>query len=455
MKKITSRTIICFLLALILLAGTVLFTFRFFTQGGDWVSFPSNRHLYTDGVLNRGRVLDTTGKVLAAYDGGWTYNDDSSIRQATLHAVGDPSGAIGTGALTQFASKLTGYNPITGADTLLSDGRDLYLTIDADVCAEAYRALNGHKGTVGVYNYKTGEIICMVSSPTYDPANPPEISEGDEEYDGVYINRLLSSRFAPGSTFKLITAAAAIENISDINQRTFTCTGSTQVGGTTITCVKAHGTVDFEEALNVSCNAAFAQLAIEMGSSVMEDYVDETGLTDSYSINGISTAASTFDFEADGEAGLAWSGVGQGRDLVNPCSLMIFAGAVANGGKTAVPQIIQYTAFTEGVRTSLYISHNTSRLLETSTAEQLKSMMKSDVENNYGRSNFPGLDIGAKSGTAELDTSDSDNAWFVGFLDDEDHPLAFVVLVEGGGSGASVAGRVANTVLQKAVEAGY
>lgn len=455
MKKITKRAVICFFLALILLAGTILFTFRFFTAGGDWASFPSNRHLYTDGVLSRGRVLDSGGNLLAAYDGGWKYNDDRDVRRATLHAVGDPSGAIGTGALTQFASKLTGYNAVTGARTIFSGGRDLYLTIDGEVCAEAYRALGNHKGTVGVYNYKTGEIICMVSSPTYDPANPPEIADGDETYDGVYINRLLSAKFAPGSTFKLITAAAAIEQISDIHRRTFTCTGSTNVKGTEVTCVRAHGTIDFEEALNVSCNGAFAQLAVEMGSSVMEDYVDQTGLTDSYSINGISTAASTFDFEADGSAGLAWSGVGQGKDLVNPCSLMIFAGAVADGGKAAVPQIIQYTAFHEGVRNSLYIKHSTSRLLEEDTASQLKAMMKSDVVNNYGQGNFPGLDIGAKSGTAELDTSESDNAWFVGFLDDDDHPLAFVVLVEGGGSGAAVAGKVANTVLQKAVDAGY
>ena len=122
---------------------------------------------------------------------------------------------IGTGALTQFASKLTGYNVITGANTIFSGGRDLYLTIDADVCAEAYKALNGYKGTVGVYNYKTGEIICMISSPTYDPSDPPDIEDGDEAYDGVYINRLLSAKFTPGSTFKLITAAAAIDNISE------------------------------------------------------------------------------------------------------------------------------------------------------------------------------------------------------------------------------------------------
>ena len=107
MKKITARTIICFLLALLLLAGTLFFTFRFFTKGGQWVSFPSNRHLYTDGVLSRGRILDTEGSVLAAYDGGWQFHDSGSVRKATLHVVGDPAGVIGTGALTQFASKLT------------------------------------------------------------------------------------------------------------------------------------------------------------------------------------------------------------------------------------------------------------------------------------------------------------------------------------------------------------
>lgn len=455
MKKITSRTIICFLLALCLLAGTVLFTFRFFTKGGSWASFPSNRHLYTDGVLNCGRILDTEGSVLASYDGGWQYNSSSDVRKAVLHAVGDPSGTIGTGALTQFASKLTGYNVITGANTIFSGGRDLYLTIDADVCAEAYRSLNGHKGTVGVYNYKTGEIICMISSPTYDPSDPPDIEDGDETYDGVYINRLLSSKFVPGSTFKLITAAAAIENISDIHERTFECTGKTTVGGTTVTCVKAHGTLNFEQALNVSCNGTFAQLAVELGSSVMEEYTEKTGLTDKYSINGISTAASSFDFEAEGDAGLAWSGVGQGKDLVNPCALMIFCGAVANDGKAAVPQIIDHTAFKEGVRNSLYIKRSTSELLSSDTASTLRSMMKSDVLNNYGQSNFPNLSIGAKSGTAEVDTSEASNAWFTGFLDDDDHPLAFVVMVEGGGSGAKTAGRVANTVLQKAVSKGY
>lgn len=453
MKKITSRTIVCLFLALLLLIGTSFFIFRFVKYGGDWVSYPSNRHIYKNGVLKCGRILDRNGTVLAAYDDGWHYNDSKSIREATLHSVGDPSGVIGTGAISAFADKLTGYNLITGTSTMFSNGRDLYLTLDADVCSTAYKALNGHNGTVGVYNYKTGEIICLVSSHSYDPRT--KINPDDKAYDGVYINRLTAASFAPGSTFKLITSMAAIEKIPDIESRTFTCTARKDFAGTVITCGKAHGRINFEEALNVSCNCAFAEIATELGSSVMKKYVGQAGLTNSYSINGLSTKRSSFDFDADGLGGLAWSGVGQGRDLVNPASMMIFCGAVANGGEAAIPQIIDYTAFREGVRYSIYIKHYTDELINSQTAATLKSMMRSNVINNYGDKNFPNLNICAKSGTAQSDGSTRDNAWFTGFLDDDNHPLAFIVLVEEGGAGASVAGPVANKVLQQAVKAGY
>ena len=88
----------------------------------------------------------------------------------------------------------------------------------------------------------------------------------------------------------------------------------------------------FEEALNHSCNCTFGSLAVELGSKTMEKYVKQTGLTSRYSVNGIKTTASTFDFESKGNDGLAWSGIGQGHDQVNPASMMIFSGAVANGG---------------------------------------------------------------------------------------------------------------------------
>lgn len=454
MKKITRRTIACLFLSLLLIIGTAVFVFRFVSDGGNWAAFPSNRHLYSNGVLNCGRVLDREGTVLAeSGENGWTYNSSTSVRKATLHAVGDPQGTIGSGALSQFADKLTGYNLVTGAKTVFSGGRDVYLTLDADVCAAAYEGLNGHNGTIGVYNYKTGEIICMVSAPGYDPQKGVDLEDPSNE--GVLVNRLFQGKFIPGSIFKIVTAAAALENISDIQTREFECTGILETDDYRLTCPSKHGKMNFEEALNHSCNCVFGSIAVELGSKTMEKYVEKCGLTSRYSVNGIKTTASTFDFEAKGSDGLAWSGVGQGHDQVNPASMMIFTGAIANEGKSASPQIYKNSAFRGGVKTSLYIKHYTDKLIDSSTAKRLKEMMRSDVLNNYGQNNFPGLEICAKSGTAQVDGSNADNAWFSGFLDDDDHPLAFIVNVEGGGSGAKTAGRLANTVLQKAVEKGY
>lgn len=121
---------------------------------------------------------------------------------------GDKDNNITTGANRAFTDELIGYNLINGVYSLNNAGKDVTMTLDANVCAEAYRALDGRKGAIGVYNYETGEIICMVSSPTYDPQNPPSISANDKS--GVYINRFTSSKFPPGSIFKLVTAAASL-----------------------------------------------------------------------------------------------------------------------------------------------------------------------------------------------------------------------------------------------------
>ena len=455
MKKLTSRTVICLLLALLLAIGTGVFSVRWFTRGGEWVSFAANDHLYSNGVLKQGTILDRNGVVLAqASENGWTFHDNSSIRRATLHATGDAEGKIGVGATNAFADRLSGYNFLTGARTIFQGGRRLYLTIDADLNLSAYEAMGSLKGCVGLYDYTTGAILCMVSSPGYDPVSPPEISKDDDSMNGAYINRFLSASFIPGSTFKLVTSAAALETLEGIQDWTFTCTGNLQLDDFTITCPTAHGEISLGQALTVSCNCAFAQLAVDLGPDVMETYVKQTGLTNSYSVNGIPTKESTFNFRSGNAGELGWSGVGQGFDLVNPCAMMVYVGAIANGGSAAEPQLIAHTNTKDDLRISLYLPHQTQRLLSQSTADTLKQMMKDNVTNNYGAGNFPGLTVGAKSGTAQ-DGTGSNNAWFVGFVEDPAHPLAFVVFLEGGGSGSSAAGAVASRLLQAAVNAGY
>ena len=455
MEKITRRTIVCLFLSLLLALGVGLFVFRFVTQGGDWVSFAANDHLYQDGVLSSGTVTDRQGNLLARAEyGGWTYSDSYLTRVSTMHAVGDPQGKVGTGAVTAFADKLSGYNLITGTRTLFGGERQLYMTLDAELCSRAYEAMQGLNGCVGLYNYKNGELLCMVSAPTFDPADPPEIGEGDSYYEGVYINRLLSSTFIPGSTMKIVTCAAAYDTLDGVLQRDFYCDGSTDFDGHEITCPYAHGNMILQSALTSSCNCVFGSLAVEMGPEVMAEYAEKCGLTDSYSIDGIKTRASTFDFDTE-DGYLAWSGVGQGFDQVNPCAMMILCGAVANGGKAAVPHLISKITTGEGLRVSLYYNHGTGRLLQSETADYLRQAMLDNVTYGYGSDNFYGLSVGAKTGTAQSDDSSENNAWFVGFCEDEDHPYAFVVYLEGGGAGSGMALQAASDLLYYALELGY
>ena len=455
MKKIEQRAILCCVLALVLALGLSVFLVRYLVRGGSWVSSPFNRHLYnTSGQLAVGTVLDRDGDVLSGVENGQrTYYDNATVRKATLHAVGDLQGNIGTGALNAFADKLTGYNLLNGAFGA-AQGGELYLTIDARYNYEAYEALNGHAGTVAVYNYKTGEILCMVSAPSYDPLNVPEDIETNPRYEGAYLNRFLSSTFTPGSIFKTVTLTATLEKIPDLDSRTWTCEGSVQIGDETIVCSGTHGQQNIGDAFANSCNVVFAQLAQELGASTMKQYTDKAGLTDSYSVDGLPTAKGSFAWEGITDGQLGWAGVGQGQDQVNPCAMMCYMGAIANGGKAAKPYLIEKTVSPLGLPSLPRLNGKTSQLIASDTAEILAEMMAQNVQKTYGTGRFPNMDICAKSGTAEVGEGKTPHAWFTGFLRNEDAPYAFVVLVENGGGGSSVAGTVAGKVLDVIVN-GY
>ena len=448
MKKISRRTLSILLLAALIAACMLYFLVKYAKDGGKWAAFYANDTVYSDGTLTRGRIYDRNGVLLSEYrDGARRYHDDWSIRTATLHAVGDRYGNIGTGALYTFTDRLIGYNFITGTGSAFRSGGDVYLSLDADLCAAAMDALNGRRGTVSVCNYETGEILCMVSSPSFDP-------EGDgsdiEEDSGAYMNRFLSSAYTPGSVFKLVTLAAAMENLPDLENRTFLCEGSREVGGDTITCSGYHGSQTIEEAFANSCNCAFAELALELGADTLERYAGAYGLLEAFTIDDISTVSGSFQKAAAGSADLAWSGIGQYNDLVCPAAYLRLMTAIARGGTSADLTVLHQTGGLSGLFSGT--GEKTQEIsVKASTAEKIKSMMNYNVAYKYDPSNFPGLSLCAKSGTAEVGEGQEPHAWFVGFLLNEDAPLAFVVVVENGGSGSSAAGSVANEVLQAAV----
>lgn len=444
MRKIENRARICLLMAAALFVGILLFSWRFVTRGEEWASFYGNLQIYTNGEINRGTIYDRNGvQLLSCTKQGLTYPDSAELRAATLHVVGDPKGNVATGAINMWKGELIGYDLLNGTYDTTKDGQKISLTIDAKANVAAYNALGNRQGTVGVYNYKTGEIVCMVSTPSIDPMSKLP-SDGKSS---VYFNTFLSGTLTPGSTFKLVTSAAAIDTVSDIDSYSYHCTGVTTVNGSKITCPAVHGSVDFDSALAKSCNGAFGEITRKVGAETMKEYTEKVGLTGSLNVSGIRTAKGTFSFPKDDDVKLSWAGIGQADDLVNPCSMMVYMGAIANGGEAINPYLIK----SSNILKKLSGGDSLGDYLDESTANRLKKMMKNNVEVTYGGRNFAGLDIYAKSGTAETGGSKPD-AWFVGFIDDPKHPYAFVSWVKGGGTGHQVAGPVAYKTLKSLVE---
>ncbi len=451
MNRISKRAWFGLALAILLGLGVLVFTVRYCFESGRWATFQGSPHVYSGANLNTGVVTDRNGTVLLDATDGREYAESQLLRMATMHILGDRAGFIPSRLMEKYSDDLIGYNLFTGTYGAQRGKGKMSLTLSAQVQAAALEALDGQKGTVGVYNYKTGEILCAVTSPTYDPDDVPDIDESDPDYDGVYVNRFFNATYVPGSIFKLVTAAAAIEQIPDIESQIFHCEGSYETGGEVITCTRAHGELSFEQALAHSCNCAFGQIAQQLGADTLEKYAKRIGVADSIEFDGIGTASGHMDLSRASEADLAWSGIGQYTNLVNACQYMTFMGAIAGGGKAAEPYLVMRAG--SGLTAHKGSTKIMDRVIEEKTADKLTEMMRNNVVSIYGTDLFPDLYVCAKSGTAEVGPDLTPNATFAGFIQSNEYPLAFIVIVENGGSGSAVAGPIAGTVLRACVAA--
>ncbi len=425
MKKVKNRAWSSLIIALALVALLAVYLVKLADNGGAWAT-------YFNGGTPAGTIIDRNGVTLYSSDeNGVSYSADATTRLACYHLIGDANGNVRTGALRQFRDMLSGYSFINGT----SSGKTLQITVDSSLNAVAYNALAGRNGAVMLMDYTTGEILCMVSTPADDPQNPSETPA-----DGTYINKCLSASFVPGSVFKLVTLAAAIENIPDLFERTFWCEGSSVVGGAVLNCTGSHGSQTIEQALANSCNCAFGEITLELGADTIAEYAEKLGLTQELSLDGMTVTAGSFDKAEEGSIGLAWSGIGQYNDMVVPYALVRYVAAIANGGSMYEPTLLGHGNL-----------DRESEILSADTASRIAEMMNYNVQNAYGGQwTFPGLNVSAKTGTAEVGDGTS-HAWMTGFLNDPTHPYAFVVLVENAGGGLTNAAPIVNQLLQAAI----
>lgn len=444
MKGILARSWVLIAVLILFCTGLILLYGQLALIGDDFASYPTNRHIYTDGRLTKGgKITDRNGVVLAqTVDGKRQFHHDAAIRKATAHTVGDLDGFVATGVHTALWKEVTGYDPVNG---VYGEGNDITLTIDASLSRTAYNALGSRPGTVGVYNYKTGEVLCMVSTPTFDPAEKTQ-QEGEK---GVYVNRLLSGSYTPGSVFKAVTALASLEHLKDVSARSYPCKRGVTIGNEWLSCLGHHGEVTLEEALVHSCNAAFSQFALAVGRNNLTATAEKVGFNKQLEINGIPCTKSVYDVKNANEIDFGWSGIGQHTDTVNPFQFLTFMGGIAGEGTCVWPYFVEKVGSLSGVATTLGNGKKVNMMSEDS-AVVLGNMMRKAVTDHYGDGNFSGLSLCAKTGTAEIGEKATPHSWFVGFCREETKPYAFVVVVENAGSGLGAASSVASRVLKAA-----
>lgn len=450
MNRVTKRTWLMGAFVLVLVGGMVFFILDYWTNGGKWVSASGSPHVYSNTNLNVGTITDRDGNLLLDMTDGRSYAENTATRKSTLHWLGDREGKISAAAVSHYAGAMVGFDPINGVYNAGDAQGTTELTLSASVQNAALEAMGNRKGTVAVYNYKTGEILCAVSTPTYDPDNVPDITEDTSgTWEGVYLNRFTQVAYTPGSIFKIISTGAALEYVADIQDKTFLCTGKIEYGEgentATVTCETAHGSLNLKSALAQSCNCSFAKIAELIGRENMMEYVKKLQVTEPIRFDGITTARGQYDLSHTGQVSFAWSCIGQHSNLVNPARYMTLMGAIAGGGQAAVPHMVAKVTSGDEV-TYEAKTEKTDKLLSRETAETLKSYMRSNVKNIYGDGNFGGLNVCGKSGTSQLGGEQVSNALFSGFVADEEYPLAFICVIENAGYGAAncvpVLGRV-------------
>ena len=443
MNRIAGRAWVLWLLVGLLLGGTGFFLYEYAVNSHKWVMHSANPHIYQGGAqtVACGKVTDRDGNLLLDLGNGRIYTQDNYLRAATVHWVGDRSGNIAAPALSHYAKELAGFTPVGGIYGYGGTGANAQLTLSAPVQKAALEALGSYKGTVAVYNYRTGELLCAVSTPSFDPDNVPDFSKDvTGMYEGVYLNRFTQSAYIPGSIFKIVTTAAALETIPDVRRQSFTCTGSYAIGGDYVTCERAHGLMNLKNAMARSCNCYYAQLALQLGAKTLEDRVDAYGVTKPVSFDGITTAPGNYQAVGQQKVEVAWSAIGQHKDQINSCAFLTFVGAIANGGQGVKPYVMASVGDYHA-----QVQHM-ERSMSEETAAVLQEFMRNNVVSNYGADNFPGLTVCAKSGTGQV-YGKRPNAMFAGFVSDEQYPLAFIAAVEDAGYGKQVCVPILSKVL--------
>lgn len=410
----------------------------------------------------RGDIVDRKGVLLATTD----LLKDNQVRKYIYgeiysHIIGYSSIQYGKSGLESTFNKellaLNNSDIIGEIKNIITDdqeiGNNVVLTIDHEIQSYAYKLLGDRKGSIILMNPKTGEIYAMISNPTF---NPSRLNE-DWDYiisneDSPLLNRATMGLYIPGSTFKIITATAILEKMSE--EVTYECEGSVNIEGYVLKDFgeQAHGEINLEEALVHSCNVFFGQAGLDIGEDNLRK-VSEKYMFNKLIPFDLKTSKSIFPEKIDNKTELGATSIGQGKILVTPLNMVLTASTIANEGDMVKPILVKEIVNPKGKVIERYDTEILSNVMSNSIAEKLKYMMFEVVERGTGtRAKINGIKVAGKTGTAQNDTG-RDHAWFIGFAPIDDPVVSVAVILESSGeTGGTGAAPIAGELIKKALQ---
>ena len=410
-----------------------------------------------------GDILSSDGEKLAfSSDGTRYYAEDPVTAQAFLQLVGDYTHNIGNTIEGVYQDRLIGVGrpfftqlkmDFTGHGLT---GDSIVLTADSRLTKTAYQTMSGFNGSAVILNYKTGDVLAAISTPSTSPQN---VINWENIPDTALFNRALRSTYVPGSTFKLLTGYNWVHSDAYRPDYTVQCKGREPLLGEGSVNENrndaGHGVVNLQEAYAVSCNHFFGDIILRPDRSNLDDTFATFHLNRPLALDGLSVSTSIAEPPPD-DFSLTWFGIGQPLENaklgITPLQMAMIAGTIANDGEMMQPHIVKQINTPDGGTETVAdptVLHTADAASCRIIAEDLRTVVERGTGTNAYRD---GLTICGKTGTAQGTDPDGNlttNSLFVGFLDMEEAPYAVAVVLENTSSGAPwIAGELLSSCYQ-------
>ncbi len=457
------RVMIIFLIVFVVLISYLSYFTLF--RGPEISTRPDNKRMWdVRNKVVRGTIFDRNGKELSVSEKSKNnqYKRKYKGGAATAHVLGyyDPQYGI-SGLENLYDSYLSSNisasflawvgNSFKEVD---KKGDDVYTTLDYTLQQTAYNALGNSRGSVVILKVDTGEILAMVSKPSFDPSNlSRDWKSLNSNKQLPLLNRSVSGLYPPGSTFKVITGISALENIEGIGEETFNDEGKLVIGKDYTLSNdkgKAMGKINFEQAMIKSSNVFFGDLGMRLGKELFKT-AEAFGFNRNIPADGIIVDNSRFpQYKASEKGNLAQTGIGQAEILATPVQMALVAQTIANDGIMLKPSLVGKVVDFSGKTIKESSPSVLAQVTSQEYAAEIRRFMREVVSKGTGtNARISGVQVCGKTGTAQHIESKTPHSWFIGFAPYNKPEIAIAVIVEEGGYGGTAAAKISSQVMRK------